>query len=118
MPLQPPLPPILIPYVSPPPRSSLTLVTSVLGATSNWLVLRFLLAALSSGSPRAGTTASINGSENGGDSNGADGRLSKTGRRKVVLLSFLRNSEFWRSEAKRLVRGNPYISIDYHYGIQ
>ncbi|KAL1968030.1 hypothetical protein VTN77DRAFT_2159 [Rasamsonia byssochlamydoides] len=97
MPLQPPLPPTLIPYVSPPPRSSLTLVTSVLGATSNWLVLRFLLAALGSGSTRAGT-ATINGREDGG--NGDEGL--KGGRRKVVLLSFLRNWEFWKSEAKRL----------------
>lgn len=96
MPLQPPLPPLLIPYVSPPPRSSLTLVTSVIGVTSNWLVLRFLHAALlSSGSSRAGTAAPLEG-------NGEDG--VKGGRRKVVLLSFLRNWEFWKSEAKRLVR--------------
>lgn len=104
MPTQPPLPPILIPYVSPPPRSSLTLVTSVIGATSNWLVLRFLLATLSSGSSRA-ETAPLDG-------NGDDG--VKGGRRKVVLLSFLRNWEFWKSEAKRLVR-HPSIDAYHHH---
>ena len=89
MPTQPPLPPLLTPYVSSLPQSSLTLVSSVLGATGNWLLLRYLYAALS-----ASSSANV--------SLGADG-LDNGKKRKVVLVSFLRGWEFWRSEAKRLV---------------
>ena len=89
MPTQPPLPPLLTPYVSSLPQSSLTLVSSVLGATGNWLLLRYLYAALS-----ASSSANVN--------IGADG-LDNGKKRKVVLVSFLRGWEFWRSEAKRLV---------------
>ncbi|RDW86202.1 uncharacterized protein DSM5745_02844 [Aspergillus mulundensis] len=46
MPSQPPLPHLLTPYISTPPRESLTAVSSVVGATGNWLILRFLYAAL------------------------------------------------------------------------
>lgn len=88
MPTQPPLPPLLTPYVSSLPQSSLTLLSSVLGATGNWLVLRYLYAALSASS--ANTTFGADGVDNGK-------------KRKVVLVSFLRSWEFWRSEAKRLV---------------
>ncbi|KAE8374404.1 hypothetical protein BDV26DRAFT_284283 [Aspergillus bertholletiae] len=88
MPTQPPLPPLLAPYVSSLPQSSLTVLSSVLGATGNWLVLRFLYAALSAPS-NSETVFGLNGS---------DGMKN----RKVVLVSFLRGWEFWRSEAKRL----------------
>ncbi|TAQ86158.1 hypothetical protein B7494_g5515 [Chlorociboria aeruginascens] len=36
------IPPLLEPYLTLPPEASLILLTSVLGASSNWLVLRFL----------------------------------------------------------------------------
>lgn len=87
MPSQPPLPPLLAPYVSTLPDSSLTLVSSILGATSNWLILRFLHAALSAPSPNAF---------------GLD-ELHNGNKKKVVLVSFMRSYEFWRTEAKRLV---------------
>ncbi|KAJ5334861.1 hypothetical protein N7452_007264 [Penicillium brevicompactum] len=86
MPSQPPLPPLLAPYVSSLPDSSLTLVSSILGATSNWLVLRFLHAALSS---QSASTFGADESQNG---------IKK----KVVLVSFMRSYEFWKTEAKRL----------------
>jgi elongator complex protein 6 len=89
MPTQPPLPPLLTPYISSLSPSSLTVVSSVLGATGNWLILRYLHAALSTSSdPHVGQFT--------------DGDAAK--KRKVVLVSFLRGWEFWRSEAKRLVR--------------
>ncbi|PWY82207.1 hypothetical protein BO70DRAFT_336592 [Aspergillus heteromorphus CBS 117.55] len=88
MPTQPPLPPLLTPYVSSLPPSSLTLLSSVLGATGNWLVLRFLHAALSQPSTSDGAL---------GFSDSNNGK-----KRKVVLVSFLRGWEFWRAEAKRL----------------
>ncbi|KAJ6133339.1 hypothetical protein N7471_008554 [Penicillium samsonianum] len=87
MPSQPPLPPLLASYVSNLPDSSLTLVSSILGATSNWLVLRFLHAALSAPSPNAAF--------------GSD-ELQNGLKKKVVLVSFMRSYEFWRTEAKRL----------------
>ena len=64
-------------------------MSSVLGATGNWLLLRYLYASLS-----ASSSANV--------SLGADG-LDNGKKRKVVLVSFLRGWEFWRSEAKRLV---------------
>ncbi|KAL4884718.1 hypothetical protein BJY04DRAFT_181862 [Aspergillus karnatakaensis] len=88
MPSQPPLPHLLLPYITPPPDSSLTVLSSVLGATGNWLVLRFLCAALS---------ASLTPNLGPGHQDGDGGR-----KKKVVLVSFLRGWEFWRSEAKRL----------------
>jgi hypothetical protein len=89
MPSQPPLPPLLLPYTSQIPPLSLTLITSVLGATSNWLVLRFLYATLN------GTSTGSLPRENGSPSPSGN---------RVVLLSFLRNYDFWRGQAKRLVR--------------
>lgn len=89
MPSQPPLPPLLTPYLSTQPESSLTLVSSILGATSNWLVLRFLHAALA-GSPGSNVSLGLDDLHNGT-------------KKKVVLVSFLRGWEFWRAEAKRLV---------------
>ncbi|KAJ5111124.1 hypothetical protein N7532_001659 [Penicillium argentinense] len=88
MPSQPPLPHLLVPYLSDQTDSSLTLISSILGATSNWLVLRFLHAALSSSSSPHMPI---------GVEDQYDGK-----KRKVVLVSFMRGWEFWKSEAKRL----------------
>ncbi|KAJ5930437.1 hypothetical protein N7466_005930 [Penicillium verhagenii] len=88
MPSQPPLPPLLTPYLSSQPESSLTLVSSILGATSNWLVLRYLYSALSASN-------SSNAALGFGESH-------DSAKKKVVLVSFLRGWEFWRAEAKRL----------------
>jgi elongator complex protein 6 len=88
MPSQPAVPPLLTPYVTSLPHSSLTVLSSVLDATGNWLVLRFLYAALSAPS----------NSHVAFGSDGVDGRK----KRKVVLVSFLRGWDFWRTEAKRL----------------
>lgn len=75
--------PLLAPYTSSFPRYSLTLLTSVLGATGNWLVLRFLNDSLTSREGHEG----LEGKE----------------KRKVVLVSFLRGWEFWRGEGRRVV---------------
>ncbi|KAJ5769133.1 hypothetical protein N7520_003692 [Penicillium odoratum] len=87
MPSQPPLPPLLTPYLSSQPESSLTLISSILGATSNWLVLRYLYSALSTSNS---SNVSLGFEE------------SHNGAKKIVLVSFLRGWEFWRAEAKRL----------------
>ena len=92
------LPPLLRPYVHP-SALSLTLLTSVLGATANWLILRFLFAALNpvSGTPGTDDDASIHES-------------------RIVLVSFLRDWEFWRTEGRRAVgaHAQPCLSLAYH----
>jgi elongator complex protein 6 len=108
MPSQPVLPYTLIPYVSsPPPDESLTLITAVLGATSNWLILRFLYTALVDHDRRRG------GGQVSSNDEFADSQNTTTARAnwKVVLVSFLRDLGFWKTEAKRLVCIPLYVYI-------
>ncbi|KKZ64995.1 hypothetical protein EMCG_09102 [[Emmonsia] crescens] len=92
-----PTAPLLAHYTaSPLPAQSLTLITSVLGATSNWLVLRILCDALSPGSGSGGEELGFGAGVGGGGVRGVKGRMG------VVFVSFLRPWEFWRVEARRL----------------
>ena len=77
------IPPLLEPYLALPSETSLILLTSVLGASSNWLVLRFLHNAL------------LNKDAALESSSGRD--------TKVLLVSFMRDLGFWKENAKRLV---------------
>ena len=82
------IPPLLEPYLALPPEASLTLLTSVLGASSNWLVLRFLHSTLIRPEP-----------------------LSESPREddaKLVLVSFMRDFAFWKENGRRLV-GTSFI---------
>lgn len=77
------IPPLLEPYLALPPEASLILLTSVLGASSNWLVLRFLHSTLIRPEP-----------------------LSESPREddaKLVLVSFMRDFAFWKENGRRLV---------------
>ncbi|KAK2782678.1 hypothetical protein FQN52_000778 [Onygenales sp. PD_12] len=91
-----PTAPLLAPYTNPlsptTPRGALTLLTSVLGATGNWVVVRVLCDAL------AGEGMGV------GMRMGSEGGMSMGGDRKVVvvLVSFLRGWEFWRGEGRRV----------------
>ncbi|KAH6671847.1 hypothetical protein B0J14DRAFT_81963 [Halenospora varia] len=76
------IPPLLESYLALPPEASLILLTSVLGASTNWLVLRFLHSTL------------LNG-----DASIVDGSEDDT---KIVLVSFMRDFAFWKENAKRL----------------
>lgn len=78
------IPPLLEPYLSLPADSALVLATSVLGASSNWLVLRYLYTYL-----RGATTDDAEG-----------GEAEPLG---VVLVSFMRDGAFWREGASKLV---------------
>ncbi|EFR02514.1 hypothetical protein MGYG_05509 [Nannizzia gypsea CBS 118893] len=89
--------PLLAPYTTPPPYQALQLITSVLGSTSNWLVLRCLCDALQIPSLRRGN---IDGLEDTADFEGDDS-TKRSKKLKVVLVSFLRGWEFWRAEARR-----------------
>jgi len=77
------IPPLLEPYLALPPEASLILLTNVLGASSNWLVLRFLHSALNS----LDASSEIPGEDEA----------------KVALVSFMRDFAFWTENARRLV---------------
>ncbi|KAF7914064.1 uncharacterized protein EAF01_000470 [Botrytis porri] len=81
------IPPLLTPYLSLPSESSLILLTGVLGAGTNWLLLRYLSAIFSS-----------TGQKNGG----GDGMSDGEGETKVVFLSFMRDMGFWREGARKI----------------
>ena len=89
MPSQPPIPPLLSPNLSPPPYTSLTLLTSTLGATINWLVLRFIYSALKSK----------------GHGIGHDIYRIQRGfhNPRIVLVSWLRDGSWWRESGRKLV---------------
>ncbi|KAG9205752.1 hypothetical protein G6514_007359 [Epicoccum nigrum] len=76
------IPPLLQPHTKLPDNDSLLLVTSTLGASANWLLIRFLCDALSS---------SKNSPDGGADAEGHN----------VVLVSWLRDYDFWRQEARK-----------------
>ena len=83
------IPPLLSPYISLPPATSLALVTSTVSTTANWVLLRYLHAALSrhAQAPNLGLTAS-------GSEDEVEG---------VVLVSWMRDLAFWEAEARRAV---------------
>ena len=91
-----PVPPLLSPYVSPAPEFSLALVTSASDTTSNWLLLRFIHAAL------IGPTISEKTPAGGNDLSGNIGRENQDGF-NVVFVSVLRGFEQWREMGKKAV---------------
>ncbi len=88
------IPPLLQPYIHVPPPGSLTLLTSVLGASANWLIIRYLSAALNS-----------NGRRSKNNYHAAhhiqEQETIETDDVAVVLVSWLRDWEFWKTEARR-----------------
>ena len=85
------VPPLLEPYVALPPETSLIVLTSVLGASSNWLVQRYLYSFLRS--QRVLGSAGADGTQR----SNADTREYS-----VVFVSFLRDYTFWKDGAARL----------------
>ncbi|KAF1841624.1 uncharacterized protein K460DRAFT_409082 [Cucurbitaria berberidis CBS 394.84] len=73
------IPPLLQPSINLPRDDSLLLLTSTLGASANWLIIRFLCNALSDSSTRDGGEEGPN----------------------VVLVSWMREYEFWKQEARK-----------------
>ena len=101
MPSQPPIPPLLSPNFSALP-TSVTLLTSTLGATTNWLVLRFVCAAVKS-----------KGYETGNDINGVrEGSYD----RRIVLVSWLRDEAWWRESGRKLV-SIYHVSVSTNFDI-
>ena len=86
------IPQLLSPYICIPPQYSLTLLTGLLGASANWLVIRYLYAALGSNAQalRNGVDRTLPRDATAGDEGVA-----------VVLMSWMRDFEFWKTEARR-----------------
>jgi elongator complex protein 6 len=98
------IPLLLEPYLSLPPEASLILLTSVLGASTNWLVLRFLYNALAAPTtgPQLGVRRDTDVIGRAGEDGDWKGEEEGEGTR-VVLASFLRDLNFWREGGRRLV---------------
>ncbi|KAL2131994.1 hypothetical protein VTI74DRAFT_4326 [Chaetomium olivicolor] len=89
------LPPLLEPYLSLPREASLVVLTSVLGASTNWLVCRHLYALLKSSShsaPHSPSPPPLTG----------DATQQDPGNVAVLLVSFLRDFSFWKESLARL----------------
>ncbi|OCK83129.1 hypothetical protein K432DRAFT_414870 [Lepidopterella palustris CBS 459.81] len=99
------IPPLLQPYTHLPTAGSLTLLTSVLGASTNWLVIRFLCDALRDrlpNDPQHDGAKPVH-SELRGRSIDADGLESQEDDEVgLVLVSWMRDFEFWRTEARKV----------------
>ena len=90
------IPHLLEPYLNLPEEAALVVLTGVLGASTNWLVLRHLHALLKQQPPSSTTSNSPrNGNENR-DGGGGGGEVA------VLLVSFLRDFTFWKENLSRL----------------
>ncbi|RDA91446.1 hypothetical protein CP533_6270 [Ophiocordyceps camponoti-saundersi (nom. inval.)] len=89
------IPPLLKPLLHPTTlkKNSLLVLTGVLGATTNWLVLRYLYAQLSAPATQE-------------DAPDEDESAS------VVLVSFMRDGAFWREGASKLVANENKKGLD------
>ncbi|KAL2121917.1 hypothetical protein VTJ04DRAFT_2372 [Mycothermus thermophilus] len=109
------LPPLLEPYLTALSSStaggSLVLLTSVLGTSTNWLVLRYLQVLLrdrqqphhgSSPPPGGGVTVGRIGDDPGQQQEGEGGEGEEETETAVLLVSFLRDFAFWREGMARL----------------
>jgi elongator complex protein 6 len=81
-------PPLLEPYLRLPPETSLIVLTGVLGASTNWLVQRYIHSFLAT--PSRGATA-------GDDGHGVAGDPQAS----ILLVSYLRDYAFWKDGAGR-----------------
>src|SRR3954452_7385884 len=90
------VPPVLSPYITPAPQGSLTLITSVLDAGSNWLLLRYVHAALKDDV--------VDNTHGSGDVLASDIGNHLQENFKVIFVSVLRGFEQWREMGKKLVR--------------
>ncbi|KAK7917007.1 hypothetical protein PG985_010615 [Apiospora marii] len=90
-------PPLLEPYLGLPAEASLIVLTGVLGASTNWLVQRYLCGFLATDSAADRNTQRAAVGEQGDGSSPGDGESVS-----VVLVSFLRDYAFWKEGAGRI----------------
>ncbi|KAI9689223.1 MAG: hypothetical protein M1822_000961 [Bathelium mastoideum] len=120
------IPQVLEPYLYLPIRSSLVLITGVLEASANWVVVQYLSALLvndrraNSSHPRKKTWTELNSSENArkgldleavkdeepsasrGEEEGSDEQ--RNDEYGVVLVSWMRDWEYWMMEGRKMGR--------------
>lgn len=101
------IPPLLEPYLRLPPEASLIVLTGVVGASTNWLVHRFLCSYLASSSSSSDRHAAPDAASPDDDAVG------------VVLVSFLRDYAFWKEGAGKtgvdldvLARKGRFVYVD------
>jgi elongator complex protein 6 len=102
-------PPLLEPYLLGPhndnangndaPTAALVLVTGVIGASTNWLVLRQLHSLLKPAPPPSSSSSSAATTT---ESSAENGSTPAPAAAAVVLVSFLRDYAFWRDSLARL----------------
>ncbi|KAL2758470.1 hypothetical protein ACRALDRAFT_1068785 [Sodiomyces alcalophilus JCM 7366] len=97
------IPPLLEPYLGLPPECAHIVLTNVLGATTNWLILRYLYSYLHK---KSAPTSEDDEVEDGPPIN-------------VVLVSFMRDFAFWKEGAGKLgldldslVRAGRLVFVD------
>ncbi|ROT37652.1 hypothetical protein SODALDRAFT_202300 [Sodiomyces alkalinus F11] len=97
------IPPLIEPYLGLPPECAHIVLTNVLGATTNWLILRYLYSYLHKKPASAGANS--------------DGNDDPTV--NVVLVSFMRDFIFWKEGAGRLgldleslARAGRFVFVD------
>lgn len=90
------IPHVLSAYLQLPPELSLTLITSVLGASSNWLTIRFLCATLG-GQVRSRSLAPHQDHEAREEKTGVPNQDGSA----VVLVSWMREYAFWQQELRK-----------------
>jgi elongator complex protein 6 len=88
------VPQLLAPYVANVPKDSLILLTSTLSNSVNWLVIRCLCGAFSNDAVKAREAPPLQ-EEHGG------GTATTTQDVGVVLVSWMRDWEFWKTETRR-----------------
>ncbi|KAF7512282.1 hypothetical protein GJ744_001850 [Endocarpon pusillum] len=93
-----PIPSNLSPLLKLPAPGSLTLITSVLDATSNWLLLRYIYAALRPEKQDGHATKAARVAVGAHEETTHD----KNKDLKVIFISFLRPFELWREMGKKI----------------
>jgi elongator complex protein 6 len=93
------IPHLLEPYLALPDEATLLLITGVLGASTNWLVLRHLHALLK---PSASSSHISHSRAAAAAENGTATPAEPQPEPAVLLVSFLRDFTFWKENASRL----------------
>ncbi|QDS72652.1 hypothetical protein FKW77_002577 [Venturia effusa] len=101
------IPPLLEPYIASLPEDSLILLTSTLGTSANWITTRYLCSSLANNADKTRRSASTlreYGDLKEETSRSSASRIAKDATDEgyaVVLVSWMRNWDFWKVEARR-----------------
>ncbi|KAF2790110.1 hypothetical protein K505DRAFT_365010, partial [Melanomma pulvis-pyrius CBS 109.77] len=94
------IPPLLQPHTQLPQDNSILLLTSTLGASANWLIIRFLCDALTTTTTTT-TPTSEQPRRTAGDGHVPSRDEGASEDYNVVLVSWMRDWDFWKQEARK-----------------